>query len=356
MIVLELSLLLASVSPSPPNAATPAPATATASEAQSEAEIDALIIDAAVDDLVALEAAVRLRIGACPVSRSDRARPPRPGELFAYLEIEPGAGDRRTLRLTLGDARAWVRTIDAVPADRTREIATTVGNLFAGIEAEDLAPDLRDVPLPPPLRPTPAVVVPPLQPPAPSRYAWGLMLDGLVLAGLAPGAPILGAGAAALRGGVRMRKGALVVAGLRAGARTNAGYTLTRLRIEIGGGWAWHRNAFALHATAAATIEPWFVTNGGRVPDGSDRRPTGVLLGGVARIAPMGRIAVGKRVQRHLVIGPFVELGGSALPATSGAVAQIHTAEQDGALAFRLGGLELAAGLTIGLWSPGPKG
>jgi hypothetical protein len=337
-----ISLLLASVAPSPPSPEAPGADVASVAEDR----IDALVIDAKVDDLVALEAAVRLRIGVCPVSRSDRARPPRPGELFAYLEIEAGAGDRRTLRLTLGDARAWVRTIDAVPADRTREIATTVGNLFAGIEGEDLQPDLRDVPLPPPLRPAPLVVTPAPPPPVPPRYAWGLQLDGLVLAGLAPGDPLLAIGGVSLRGGVRLRKGALVAVGLRAGARTNAGYTLTRLRIEIGGGWAWHRKAFALHMTGAATIEPWFVTTGGRVPDGSDRRPTGTLLGGVLRIAPMGRIAIGRR---HLVVGPFVELGGSASP-TSG-VARIHTAPDDGALAFRTGGLELAGGLTIGLWS-----
>lgn len=340
MIALELSLLLAFAEPSP----SPSPTESVAPAV--DERIDALVIDAKVDDLVALEAAVRLRIGACPVSRSDRARPPRQGELFAYLEVERGAGDRRTLRLTLGDARAWVRTIDAAPADRTREIATTVGNLFAGIEGEDLAPDLTDVPLPAPLVPTPVVVTPPPRPPPPPRYAWGLQLDGVALGGLAPGDPLFAAGGAAVRGGIRWRTGALVTFGVRAAGRANAGYALTRLRVDLGGGWAWHAGAFALHATGAATIEPWFVTTGGRVPDDASRRPTGVLLGGVARLATMGRIAVGRR---HLVIGPFVELGGSALPS---GIANIHTARQDGALAFRLGGLELAGGLTLGLWSP----
>ena len=66
-----LSLLLASVAPSP----SPPDAPGTQVAAASEDRIDALIIDANVDDLVALEAAVRLRIGGCPVSRSDRARP-----------------------------------------------------------------------------------------------------------------------------------------------------------------------------------------------------------------------------------------------------------------------------------------
>jgi hypothetical protein len=145
---------------------------------------------------------------------------------------------------------------------------------------------------------------------------------------------------------VRLRKGALVIAGLRAGARTNADYTLGRVRIGLGGGWAWQWRTFVVQATAAATIEPWFVTTSGRVPD-TDRRPTGALLGGAARLSPMGRIAVGRR---HLVIGPFVELGGSAMPS---GVARVHTAMQDGELAFRVGGFELAGGLTIGLWSNG---
>lgn len=345
MIATGLSLLLAVAGPAPPSTPNATPASAP----RSTSAIDALVIDARVDDLVALEAAVRLRVGACPVSRSDRARQPRQGELFAYLEVQRDSDGRTTLRLTLGDARAWVRTIDAAPGDHTREIATTVGNLFAGIEGEDLAPDLRDVPLPPPLRPAaPPVVAPPPRAPVP-RYAWGLGGEGLVVAGLPPpGDALLAAGGVALRGGVRLRRGALVVAGVRAGMRSSVGHVLTRIRIDVGGGYAWHRGAFALHTTASAVVEPWFVTDGGAVPRGSGRRPVGTLLGGALRIAPLARIAMGKR---HLAIGPFVELGGTAMP-TAGIARIVTSPETDGRVAFRAGGLELAAGLSIAVWSP----
>lgn len=346
---LELIVLLAIAAP----AATPAVDRPPGVEASSR-PIDALVIDASIGDLVALEAAIRLRLADTPVTRSDRARQPRAGELFAYLEVEPQAGERSTLRLTLGDARAWVRTIESPASDRTREIATTVGNLLAGIELDSIAPDLLDVPLPMPLqRSTAAVVRPPVASkprPAPPRLAWGLGGDAVVVLGLGPPPPAgVAAGGFALRSAVRWRRGALVVAGLRAGMRHRDDFTITRLRLDVGGGYAWHRGAFALHTTAAITAEPWFVTSSGAVPDGG-RRPVSALVGAAVRIAPGWRVAVGRR---HLGLMPFVELAGSAVPGRGGGVARVRTGTADDPVdVFRAGGLELAAGLSVVVWTP----
>jgi len=347
VIDLPLSLLLALVAPTP-TSTTPAPA----DERDGATSIDALVIDATVAELVALEAAVRLRIGECPVTRSDRARKPRPGELFAYLEVEPGAGDRATLRLTLGDARAWVRMIDAPPADRTREIATTVGNLMAGIEIDAIAPDLRDVPLPVPLRPAVVPVAAPEVVPAKARprASWALGVDATAVLELGPPAPTgFGAGGVALRGGARLPGGALLEAGIRGAWYARGPYTLTRLRLELAAGYALHRGRFALHTTAGATAEPWFVTSSGGLSPG-DRRPTSALLGGVVRLSPQWQLGRG---ERRVHVGPFVEVAGSAVPGANGGVARLRQGTGADAIdVYRAGGLELAAGVAFGLWSP----
>lgn len=317
--------------------------------------IDALILDASTADLVQLEAALGLRLAEIRVSRSDRARKPRPAELFAYLEVHPTSGDRVELRLTLGDARAWVRPIDAPPADRTREIATTVANLIAGIEVDAIAPDLRDVPLPAPLQPTvtttTTTAIPALPPSPPPRFEWGLAIEGGVLVAVGPPPPAgLAGGSIAVRSGIRWRNGALLTIAARGAFDRARDYGMTRLRLDVGGGHAWHRSSFALHTTVTATLEPWFVTQGGAVGRG-DPRPVGLLAGGELRVAPMWRRQVGARA---LVIGPFVTAAGSGLVTGDGGVARLRATE--GAQAFdlfRAGGLELGAGLTIGLWSPG---
>jgi hypothetical protein len=317
--------------------------------------VDALIVDASTADLVALEAALGLRLD-IRISRSDRARKPRAGERFAYLEVAPEAGNRVTVRLTLADARAWVRAIDAPAVDRTREIATTVANLIAGIEVDAIAPDLRDVPLPPPLRtlaPAPVAPAPvaaaPSAPPPPSLH-WGFAVDGGVLVGVGPPAPTaIAGGTIAVRSGIRWRRGALFGAGLRAAFDRSAGSSMTRLRLDVGGGHAWHRRAFALHTTAAATLEPWFVTREGAIEAGAPR-PVGLLAGGELRVAPMWRRTVGART---LVLGPFIALAGSGLVTGDGGVARIRAAGEGRVVdRFRAGGLELGAGMSIGLWSP----
>jgi hypothetical protein len=77
----------------------------------------------------------------------------------------------------------------------------------------------------------------------------------------------------------------------------------------------------------------------------------GVALGGVLRVAPAWRHAT--RRGRSLRLAPFVELAGSALPTDDGGVARLRAQDDAGVHdLFRVGGLELAVGLELGLWMP----
>lgn len=317
--------------------------------------IDALVIASDVPDRAALEDALRLRVGDRPISDALHARNPREGELFAYVEVKPKDAQSLVVRLVLSDARAYVRTLES-PADlRAREIAATVANLVAGIEEDDLPPDERDVALPPvlelaPPEPPPQPIAPPPLPPA--RFDLGIVAGAD--AGLALGPPppqgFAAAGAHA-RLDVRARNGALVAVALRGLGNRRFGYGLTRIRLAIEGGYAWRRGAFELMTTAGLTLEPWLVTRGGKLPDVAERKPVHVALGGLVRIAPAWR-RVGPR-GRAFRLAPFVELAGSAIPARNGGVARLRAQDTTGTRElFRVGGLELALGLELGVWLP----
>lgn len=68
-------------------------------------------------------------------------------------------------------------------------------------------------------------------------------------------------------------------------------------------------------------------------------------------LAPAWR-RVGPR-GRAFRLAPFVELAGSAIPARNGGVARLRVQDTSGTRElFRVGGLELALGLELGLWLP----
>jgi hypothetical protein len=331
-----------------------APATSTTANEEApasrvKAHVDAVVIAPEIEDRAAIEDALRLRVSDRPISDAAHARNPREGELFAYVEVQ-AKNDRLVVRLVLSDARAYVRTIESAPDLRAREIAATVANLLAGIEEDDLPPDERDVALPAVLEPAPPKPVtrePP--PPAvpPPRYDLGFADGGGALIGLAHPSPqgFAAAGGQA-RVDVRWRSGALASVAMRVTGNHRSGFALTRIRFAFEGGYALRAGEFELVTTLGATVEPWFVTQHARVPDGS-RRPAHVLLGGLARISPGWR-----HVMKHGVafrLAPFIELAGSAIPTKNGGVARVGRPNDP---IFRVGGLELSAGLELGVWLP----
>lgn len=331
--------------------ATPAGKAAGASE-QRHGRIDAIVLDVGIADREAIAEALRARVGARAVGSSDKARRPRADERFAYLEVTQ-SDTSVTIRVLLSDGRAYNRSIDAVGTARAREIASIVGNLVAGIEEDVVAADEESVPVPERLQPAPARP----QPPAPVVRApaalprWTISAAGLAIVGVGPPAPMGLAGAGARVGFAhRWARGLTLGASVRAAGMPRRDHALTRVRIAGEIGHLLRRGRFELTTTFAVTVEPWFVTRGGALASGT-RRPASALLGGAIRVAP--GVALPLPRGAALRIAPFVELAGSAIPSASGGVARVREDLVDGTRdLFRVGGLELSAGLELGVWLP----
>lgn len=139
----------------------------------------------------------------------------------------------------------------------------------------------------------------------------------------------------------RWRGGALVIFGVRSLEAREGGLRLERVRVAVGGGYGLRRGRFDLRAVAALTVEPWWVVtraDGGHASGGVP--PIGGLVGvapGVgATLGPDLRARVGVRAEAAVSVHP-----------REGGVIQATGA--DGAPLFRLGGVELAVMVEIGL-------
>lgn len=320
-----------------------------------------------------LRSALSLRLPDRPLLPAEAPRP----TTTDFVEIT--AADDGTLAFTLitAEGLAYDRTLAAEPGgDSIRAVAATIANLTFAIEAGTIQPDRVDVPQPPPPEPEPEpepepppepVVVPPEPTPKPKPTPkpeepppWELAptIDGGVVIGVAPStdADALGAGYARVGVDARRRRGALVTAGLRFGARSTHGLSLLRVRIDLGGGWAWRWKHAELLLAGAVTVEPWALSEGGSRATlmlgtaSASRRP---LLGGLARVSPAVRIRLRRSRPLYLRLGPKLELAGSFVPEYGARTVDI--AREDGERVrsvMRLGGLELVAGLELAIWFP----
>jgi hypothetical protein len=335
--------------------------------------IDPVIVEyrrGAVSDVVD---ALRLRLPARSFGSEGDPRPVTP-ERLGYVRLLPEAEGVR-LELILWDGRAFYRMLPADPAETPREAATTLVNLLAGIEAGRLAPDETGVALPEPepelepesqlenepstdLEPMPEVEDERVEPTSTAvpRLELGVALAPSLLFGLGPpSAPGLAAGGAAATLDLRWRSGGLLSFGVRGIGRGQHGYGLGRLRVSAGGGVALRRGAFELLATASFDVEPWFVRGPDGVeslePEDGPSTRAAVLLGGHLRLVPAYRRTLGDR-GTSLRIGPRLDVAGGTTTAGDGGIARIRTREEDGTVrdVFRVGALELAVGLELGLW------
>lgn len=295
--------------------------------------------------------------------------PPKPGDRFELFAVATVALEDEALCITvvLSDGRAYYRTLPTSADGAPRLAASTVANLLAAIEEDELPPDEEDVPLPPEQeQPQPQEQprsdenskpesTPELEPEPKPREPPQLEVVLAGTGGVALGPPepagfAGGGGGAGLE--LRLPTAVLISVAVRSHWHRTRELSVGRTRISLGAGYAWRRGRFELRGVIALDVEPWGVRQGGErqpvgYPDGRERR-LGLQLGGHARVVPAFRVPVGEGAFR---VGPRVELGGSALAQDSG-VARLLVADDDGerSAVIRVGGLEMTAGLELG-WS-----
>ncbi len=349
------------------------PASADASEQVRGQPVEAVLLRARDVDGATLLDALELRS-----PQRELSIPPWPSDartryaLFAVATIEQ-VGESLTVTVVLSDGRAYYRTLPSSPTGAPREAASTVANLLAAIEEDELPPDEEDVPLPPEQEPDPQAEVKPEPPtevkpepptevkpkPKPETPPAELEAIGAGTIGIAVGPPdpagfVGGGGGLGLE--LRLPAAAVISLAVRSHWHRVDGLTVGRTRISVGGGYAWRRGRFELRSVVGLDVEPWTVRREGvrqpvAYPDGQERE-FGVQLGGHLRLVPSLRVPLGETVA--LRVGPRIELSGSALAQDAG-VARLLVPSSDGgtpSVATRVGGLELMVGLELGVaWS-----
>jgi len=297
--------------------------------------------------------------------------PPEPAErydLFAVATVRLG---NRSVEITvvLSDGRAYHRALSVRPEDAPRLVASTIANLLAAIEEDELPPDEEDVPLPLEESQTEATIAndppkhehdpkpegPKAPDPLPSPpFELETIAAGAVGLALGPPSPGGFAGGGAVGGfDLRWPTGALLSLAVRSHWQRPAPLTVGRTRISVGGGYAWRRGRFELRSGVVLDIEPWGVRRSGArktvaYPDG-ERRRLGLQLGGHLRVVPALRVPLNERL--GLRIGPRFELAGSGLTTgrAAGVARLVVMDEGVRRVVARVGGLELVAGVELGL-------
>jgi hypothetical protein len=373
--------------------AEPAPKPDAAAVAQPEAHAEAPL-DSAADrgtfeavylhvegvDEAAAATALGLRLGDVAVQTTwdlDSTNPSDGGRhAFINLRARARVDRDETVRMEVitSEGRAYVRDI-GVPPDDMRAIASTAANLLFSIERDAVQADREGahVPLtheaeevakalepsskteaaecktPEPSCPTcpecsePVAVEPPVR--VPPGWELGPTLAAGTLLSLAPpfhGRRVAGTGAA-LGFDARHRGGAQLALAIRLLGVRDDEVVLRRLRIAAGAGYGLRRGKFDFPFVAMISIEPWFAHHAGN----QAKFPGSFLLGGYLRLVPGLRIEPARSSVSSVRLGARIDLGGSFALDDGAKVVGVNDFE-DRAL-FRLGGLELMAGIELGI-------
>jgi hypothetical protein len=310
-------------------------------------------------------AGLRLRVASQSGDESCR------GQLHAYVELRLQAPGRWELSLITSDGRAWYRSVDADTDEAPRVLASLLANLLAAIADASVEADARDVTLPAELLEShdaaapesvgdahaPAEISEPeakqSEPPAAAVPRGAIVLEfgprvaASTLIGLAPGPGLRGAGGGL---GLDLRLPDALAFGLdlRALTAAAAGISLTRVRVALGLGFISRRSAgrgaFELPVMISGIVEPWFARRSGTLVPFA--QPP--MIGGGIRVAPGLLLGADRtRVRLGLALGLEIAVEAAA-GALTPAIALTPTSEP----LLRAGGVELSAGLEIGVWIP----
>lgn len=312
---------------------------------------ETLVVAVAGLDRARLVAALQLRLPELRVRAAEGDGPPRPGELHLRIDL---AADALVLRAALADGRVFERQLTNDVAEPERSAATSITHWLAAIDAGEATPTSAAPPIEapppittPPIEATPPITAPtrtrdrlpaitdprPTSPPTRPMLTLGPVVGAVALAGVGRPAALSGLLGVAAAAGLELRlpRGPLFTAELRVVDTRAAAYRLTRLRAAVFAGYALVQRRFTLRAQLGVGVEPWW-SDGAGTP----------LLGGALRITPGLRARVGP--QLHAQLGLRLEL---AVSGTRKGAAVLLV--DDATPVFRLGGVELGAGIELGL-------
>jgi hypothetical protein len=324
-------------------------------------------------DADALNAEIALRMPELRVRALDGTPPIEP---YLYIQARREAGKVHRIAIIFSDGRAFYEHLDVGDAGSPeRVLASAIANLLFSIESGAVEPDQHGVQTPlhereaqPPPEPTPEPEPTPIEPePEPQGRDGALELGMTLGLGQATG---LGAprfadahlgwfGALELQ--LRTRGGLFAALEFRPGGTSSDAYRLTRLHTGLGLGYAWRGPHVEFVIATTASIGAWLVSSEGRaepvthIDSGTVGRPP--LLGFGLRLSPGYRVELRRGSLRALRIGPRIEASGAFVTSPAPRVAGLQSRAGDEL--FRLGGVELYAGIELALWftvtKPGPR-
>jgi hypothetical protein len=353
--------------------ASPSPST-TPAEHGPRTEIGVVTLRASGIDAQALSTDLALRMPGTPIVEHGQPMQHETG-LVVFADVaratdETGNAVHYSLTLVVSDGRAYDRVVTPEPRSRALEqrrlVVRNLVNLLHAVEAGAVSPDRDGVPIPlapPPPNASPTSHDEPTAPqpvriecPTPPERAE----PRIELGPRVSLAAILGVGApadtdrfAAFGGefglGLRLRNGAAFVTDLRVAGRSHErGFRLLRLRVAVGGGYAWRpHDAVELEALALVHVEPWLVFRSD-LPTPLGRQPP--TFGGSIRLAPgyRWRTVSGRASGR---VGTWLEVGGSFVPDPGVGVAKVSIQTDEGSVPmFRVGGAEIVGGIQTVVW------
>lgn len=276
-------------------------------------------------------------------------------------------GEGRAIVRVHRAGRTWERRVEAPVGELSQEVAAEAVSLLDAVvettrdevlvpEAPALQPPPSPVAPPEPKpepepepRPEPEPEPEPLPEPLPESPRWAVDVSlGAALVGTVSGQALGGAGGLLAVGG-RSEQGLVLGAEGRAiGRGLPRGLGVARLRLALLAGYLHSLGPWEVGGVAGASVEPWWPLQRGRRIgvhlDGARQRPA-PLLGGLARVSASRRVGRRRRVTPRL--GLFLEVAGSGSP--DGGLARLALGRPEGGhdVVGTLGGLELAAGLSV---------
>jgi hypothetical protein len=325
-----------------------------------------------------LERALRVRLPSLALAQQGDELPARDG-LRAFVELRRTSPTQVQVALILADGRAYFRVVDTADEPPARPVAAALALLIAAIEDDSVAPDQRDVPVPPAIaepppqpvqsdvskdtslkkcpevQPCPRPPARPVLPPAPPLELGLVRYDG---ASFGLDRPLAGVRGAMFGLGLdlRWRRGAIAAVEVRATVAPVDRHTLARVRVAAGAGFGVRVRAFELPIVGLVGVEWWGLPGGEVSVARASSRP---LVGGGLRLSPGFWLRLPAVAVRA---GARAELWASGEPGPNGPRKPLLARPGEAALAA-VGGVELNVGIEVGVWfdpgrrrRTGPKG